>query len=81
MYIGTQIEIQYQLQAFGIPVNLLPLKYNGEVNTIYHSRWMKLLRNLESIQIQQTQQQQKKKQQQHTAAKVNTKLISMEGMD
>jgi hypothetical protein len=59
---GEPIEIRYQLQSYGIPVDLLPLTHNGAVKTTNHSLWVKFRRNLECQQKQHLAQQQQQQQ-------------------
>jgi hypothetical protein len=45
--IGEQKEIRHKLQGYGIPKDLLPLTYSSGVNTLYHSRGIRLRKTLE----------------------------------
>lgn len=37
---GTHSEIQYALLSFGIPVDSLPITYNGEIKFAQHTKWI-----------------------------------------
>jgi hypothetical protein len=37
---GTHTECQYSLMTFGVPVNILPVTYTGELKPTIHSKWI-----------------------------------------
>jgi hypothetical protein len=37
---GTHTEVQYSLMTFGIPVDSLPVTYEGELKTSNHTKWV-----------------------------------------
>ena len=43
------IELKYTLKGYGIPVELIPLTDTGNIKTAYLKQWIKLRKNLESL--------------------------------
>lgn len=46
-HVGQNIELQYTLKGFGIPIELIPLTDTGNVKTSYLKQWIKLRKLLE----------------------------------
>merc|ERR1711865_2496 len=57
-HFGESIELRYQLQGYGIPVDLLPLTFTGVVKTTYHSQCVKFRKKLEQAQVQHAKEKQ-----------------------
>jgi len=64
VHFGEPLEIRYQLQAFGIPVDLLPLTHTMALKRQHHSQWMSSRRHIEEQRKQEQQQKQHEYQQQ-----------------
>ena len=45
--IGETIELQYALQSFGIPCELIPVTATGNTKTAYHRQWIRLRKALD----------------------------------
>jgi hypothetical protein len=39
-FVGTHQECQYELMTFGVPVQVLPVTYDGELKTTNHLKWI-----------------------------------------
>ncbi len=37
---GTHTEVRYGLMTFGVPVDILPISYQGEIKTSSHTKWL-----------------------------------------
>ena len=48
---GENVELQYTVQGYGIPIELLPLTDTGNIKTAYLKQWMKLRRILEVMKM------------------------------
>ena len=44
------MECQYELMTFGIPQQILPVNFNGEVNLTNHHEWIRQRQNIEAQQ-------------------------------
>jgi hypothetical protein len=49
--LGENIELQYSVQGYGIPIELLPLTDTGNIKIAYLKQWMKLRRVLEVMKM------------------------------
>jgi hypothetical protein len=49
--LGENIELQYSVQGYGIPIELIPLTDTGNIKTTYLKQWMKLRRILEVMKM------------------------------
>mmetsp|Transcript_16865 Transcript_16865/g.34691 ORF Transcript_16865/g.34691 Transcript_16865/m.34691 type:complete len:498 (+) Transcript_16865:167-1660(+) len=50
-HVGENIELQYRVKGYGIPVELIPLTDTGNIKTAYLKQWMKLRRTIEVIKM------------------------------
>jgi len=50
-HVGENIELQYSLKGYGLPIELIPLTDTGNVKTTYLKQWMKLRRILEVMKM------------------------------
>jgi len=50
-HIGENVELQYSIKGFGIPIELIPLTDTGNIKTTYLKQWMKLRRILEVMKM------------------------------
>jgi len=62
VHLGEPLEIRYKLQAFGIPIDLLPLTHTLALKRQHHMQWMTCRRYIE---LQEKKQKQEQQQQQH----------------
>lgn len=46
-HIGETIELQYALQSYGIPFELIPVTGTGNTKTAYHRQWIRLRKTLD----------------------------------
>jgi len=46
-HLGESVELQYKVNGYGVPVDLLPLTSSGNVKTNYLRQWIKLRNNIE----------------------------------
>jgi len=63
VHYGEQLEIRYKLQAFGIPVDLLPLTHTMALKRHNHLQWIACRKYIDDQQ--QYHQKQQQQQQQH----------------
>jgi len=50
-HVGEIIELQYTIQGFGVPIELIPLTDTGNIKTTYLKQWMKLRRMIEVMKV------------------------------
>lgn len=50
-HVGENIELQYSVKSYGIPVELIPLTESGNIKTTYLKQWMKLRRVIEVMKM------------------------------
>ena len=48
MQMGTEIEMRYNLNGYGIPIHLLPLTETGAVKVKYFHEWLRIRKTLEA---------------------------------
>jgi hypothetical protein len=51
MHSGENIERQYSIRSYGIPIELIPLTDTGNIKTTYLKQWMKLRRIIEVMKM------------------------------
>eukprot|EP00531_Pseudo-nitzschia_arenysensis_P004538 CAMPEP_0116145480 /NCGR_PEP_ID=MMETSP0329-20121206/16616_1 /TAXON_ID=697910 /ORGANISM="Pseudo-nitzschia arenysensis, Strain B593" /LENGTH=503 /DNA_ID=CAMNT_0003641089 /DNA_START=98 /DNA_END=1605 /DNA_ORIENTATION=- len=50
-HVGENIERQYSIKSYGVPVELIPLTDTGNIKTTYLKQWMKLRRIVEVMKM------------------------------
>ncbi|VEU40843.1 unnamed protein product [Pseudo-nitzschia multistriata] len=50
-HVGENIELQYCVKGYGIPVELIPLTDTGNIKTTYLKQWIKLRRMIEVVKM------------------------------
>jgi len=50
-HVGENVELQYSIKGYGVPVELIPLTDTGNIKTTYLKQWMKLRRIIEVMQM------------------------------
>jgi len=50
-HVGVNVELQYSVKSYGIPVELIPLTDSGNIKTTYLKQWIKLRRMIEVMKM------------------------------